>query len=103
MFARSSVQHLKTHKVKEHVYRRQHAAENKVVDYIKKQTHEFVVCTPEPFTTFTLRKTLMNQATWNFKLDTLIHEIEMHKNRDELINLLHEQVEDDRNCKYSNT
>ena len=45
----------------------------------------------------------MNQATWNFKLDTLIHEIEMHKNRDELINLLHEQVEDDRNCKYSNT
>ena len=39
--------HLKTSKVKEHVYRRQHAAENKVIDYMTKQTHEFVVCTPE--------------------------------------------------------
>lgn len=45
----------------------------------------------------------MNQATWNFRLETLMHEIEMHSHRDELINLLREQVEDDRNCKYSNT
>ena len=36
----------------------------------------------------------MNQATWNFRLDTLMHEIEMHEHKDELIQLLREQVED---------
>ena len=36
---------LKTRKVKEHVYKRQHAAEAKVTDYMHKLTHEFVVCT----------------------------------------------------------
>lgn len=45
----------------------------------------------------------MSQATWNFRLDTLMHEIEMHSHRDELIELLRQQIEDDRNCKYSNT
>jgi HD-like signal output (HDOD) protein len=39
--------HLKTSKVKEHVYKRHHAAENKVMEYMLKQTHEFVVCTDE--------------------------------------------------------
>ena len=38
----------------------------------------------------------MNQTTWNFRLDTLLHEIEMHKDRDELIQLLCEQVADDQ-------
>jgi hypothetical protein len=38
---------LKTLKVKEHVYKRKHAAENKVRDLIAKNTHEFVVCTHE--------------------------------------------------------
>lgn len=37
----------------------------------------------------------MNQATWNFRLDTLIEEINMHPHREELIKLLREQVEDD--------
>lgn len=37
--------HLKTRKIKEHVYKRQHAAEAKVLDYIRKKTHEFIVCT----------------------------------------------------------
>ena len=37
----------------------------------------------------------MNQATWNFRLDTLIEEIIMHPHREELIKLLREQVEDD--------
>lgn len=37
----------------------------------------------------------MNQTTWNFKLDTLIHEIEMHEHREEIIQLLREQVADD--------
>ena len=45
----------------------------------------------------------MSKATFNFRLDTLMHEIEMHKYREEIIQLLHDQVEDDRNCKYSNT
>ena len=36
---------LKTKKVKEHIYKRGHAAEAKVRDYMRKQTHEFVVCT----------------------------------------------------------
>ena len=36
---------LKTKKVKEHVYKRQHAAEAKVTQYMDKPTHEFVVCT----------------------------------------------------------
>ena len=35
-------------------------------------------------------------ATFNFRLDTLMHEIEMHEHREELITLLREQVEDDR-------
>ena len=37
----------------------------------------------------------MSQATWNFRLDTLIEEINMHPHREELIKLLREQVEDD--------
>lgn len=36
---------LKTKKVKEHVYKRQHAAEAKVTQYMDKPTFEFVVCT----------------------------------------------------------
>lgn len=38
---------LKTLKVKEHVYKRKHAAENKVRELMTKDTHEFVVCTHE--------------------------------------------------------
>ena len=38
--------HLKnTARSKEYIYKRQHAAEAKVIDYMNKQTHEFVVCT----------------------------------------------------------
>ena len=36
---------LTTRKVKEHVYKRRHAAENKVRSLMNKDTHEFVVCT----------------------------------------------------------
>lgn len=47
----------------------------------------------------------MSQATWNFRLDTLMHEIEMHDHKDELIALLQEQVSDDTyvNNKYQPT
>jgi hypothetical protein len=45
----------------------------------------------------------MSKATFNFLLDTLMHEIDMHAHREELINLLREQVTDDRECKHSNT
>ena len=38
---------LRTYKTKEYVYKRQHAAENKVRDLIDEQTHEFTVCTHE--------------------------------------------------------
>ena len=34
-------------------------------------------------------------ATFNFRLDTLLHEIEMHEHREEVIELLREQVADD--------
>jgi hypothetical protein len=37
----------------------------------------------------------MSKATWNFRLDTLIEEINMHPHREELIKLLREQVKDD--------
>ena len=37
----------------------------------------------------------MSQATWNFRLDTLIEEINMHPHREEIIKLLREQVADD--------
>lgn len=40
----------------------------------------------------------MKQATWNFRLDTLMHEIEMHQYREELIELIKEQVLDDTDC-----
>ena len=40
--------------------------------------------------------TTMTDATFNFRLDTLLHEIEMHEHREEIIQLMHEQVEDDR-------
>ncbi len=39
----------------------------------------------------------MNEATFNFRLDTLMHEIEMHAYREELIELIREQVQDDTN------
>ena len=37
----------------------------------------------------------MSKATFNFLLDTLMHEIDMHEHREELIELLREQVADD--------
>ena len=37
----------------------------------------------------------MSKATFNFLLDTLLHEIELHPNKEELIELLREQVADD--------
>ena len=37
----------------------------------------------------------MSNATFNFLLDTLMHEIDMHEHREELIQLLREQVADD--------
>ena len=39
---------------------------------------------------------LMTTGTFNFLLDTLMHEIEMHEHKDELVSLLHDQVADDR-------
>jgi hypothetical protein len=39
--------HLKTKKVTEHVYKRKHAAENKVISYLNKRTHEFIICQQE--------------------------------------------------------
>ena len=36
---------LKTHKTKEYIYKRQHAAEEKVRQLVRDQTCEFVVCT----------------------------------------------------------
>ena len=41
----------------------------------------------------------MNQTTFNFRLDTLMHEIEMHPHRHELVELLKEQVQDDLSCE----
>ena len=42
----------------------------------------------------------MNDATFNFRLDTLIDEINMHPYKDEIIQLLHEQVIDDLTTEY---
>ena len=42
----------------------------------------------------------MNDATFNFRLDTLIAEIDMHPYKDEIIQLLHEQVIDDLTTTY---
>ena len=41
----------------------------------------------------------MTEATFNFRLDTLMHEIEMHEHRDELIELLREQVADENDSR----
>lgn len=43
----------------------------------------------------------MSEATFNFRLDTLIHEIENHYHREELMQLLHEQVADDTDTAYN--
>lgn len=45
----------------------------------------------------------MSEATFNFRLQTLLDEIEMHDHKDELISLMQDQVKDESNCKYSNT
>ena len=42
----------------------------------------------------------MNDATFNFRLDTLIDEIDMQPHKDEIIQLMHEQVIDDLTTKY---
>tara|TARA_B100001094_G_scaffold128611_1_gene124638 strand:+ start:86 stop:232 length:147 start_codon:yes stop_codon:yes gene_type:complete len=41
----------------------------------------------------------MSEATFNFRLQTLLDEIEMHEHREELVDLLLQQVKDDT---YSN-
>jgi hypothetical protein len=42
----------------------------------------------------------MTDATFNFRLDTLIHEIELHPHREELLDLMFEQVMDDMSTQY---
>lgn len=42
----------------------------------------------------------MNDTTFNFRLDTLIDEIDMHPCKDEIIQLMHEQVIDDLTTTY---
>ena len=42
----------------------------------------------------------MTDATFNFRLDTLIEEINLHPHKDEVIQLLHEQVMDDKQTQY---
>ena len=37
----------------------------------------------------------MSEATFNFRLQTLLDEIEMHEHREEIVDLLREQVTDD--------
>ena len=62
--------------------------------------HTNLLCVPtNQSITYTLTKTLttMSEATFNFRLDTLMHEIEMHPYREELIELIREQVQDDTN------
>ena len=51
-------------------------------------------------TTFTLQTSMMTDATFNFRLDTLIEEINLHPYKDEVIQLLHEQVMDDMQTQY---
>ena len=43
---------------------------------------------------------MMTAATFNFRLDTLIEEINLHPYKDEVIQLLHEQVMDDMQTQY---
>lgn len=43
----------------------------------------------------------MTEATFNFRLDTLMHEIENHYHREELVQLLREQVADDTDTTYN--
>jgi len=51
-------------------------------------------------TMFTLKTSMMTDATFNFRLDTLIEEINLHPCKDEVIQLLHEQVMDDMQTQY---
>lgn len=50
------------------------------------------------FTTFTQKN--MTEATFNFKVDTLIHEIDMHPYKDELLDLMYDQLMDDMTTQY---
>ena len=43
----------------------------------------------------------MKKATFNFRLQTLLDEIEMHEHREELIELMQEQLKDDLSCNTS--
>jgi hypothetical protein len=40
----------------------------------------------------------MKKATFNFRLQTLLDEIEMHEHREELVKLMQEQIKDDLSC-----
>lgn len=42
----------------------------------------------------------MSEATFNFRLQTLLDEIEMHPHREELITLLQDQVADENGTQY---
>ncbi len=42
----------------------------------------------------------MTEATFNFRLDTLIDEIDMHPHKDEIIQLMYEQALDDLTTMY---
>ena len=42
----------------------------------------------------------MSEATFNFRLQTLLDEIEMHPYREELVTLLQAQVADENGTQY---
>ncbi len=39
--------------------------------------------------------TKMTRGTFNFLVDTLIHELEMHPHRKEIITIMQQQIQDD--------
>ena len=42
----------------------------------------------------------MTESTFNYHLDTLMDEIDMHPHKDELLDLMHEQMLDFLTTKY---
>jgi hypothetical protein len=47
-----------------------------------------------------INQSTMTEATYNFRLDTLIHEIDMHPHKDELLYLMMEQAFDELTTNY---
>ena len=93
---------LEDSKIKEHVYKRMSAAESKIRQYMTYKSHELVICAEEALYYVhpeQLENTQMMMTDLQYA--RFIIELDRHPHKEEVIELWHQQIDDENSVKYS--